>query len=201
MKHLPIVAGLVLSAGCFTAGAQSVVVSTGPIFGNALNFSINQGFALADPFFLGQPATIGSASFTASLNSGDALASVDWAIASTPFGSPLASGTALNPAGVFLMTSNTGGAVDSETFSIPNVSLGSGFYYFELQNAQTVESAPAYWDANLSTNGAAVQYQNGSFHGNTPEESFTLFAPAPEPATLALACLGPVLMLALRRKK
>jgi hypothetical protein len=131
---------------------------------------------------------------------------VDWAITSTPFGTVLASGTALDPASTFVNSTKTGVSytIYSEKFSLPSLSLGAGTYWFELQNAQTAESGPAFWDQNtsmLNTNTVAVQYENGSFASNLPGESFTLFAPAPEPATLALACLGPVVLLALRRRK
>jgi hypothetical protein len=195
-----------LAPGCFTAGAQSVVFTSGPINGTLNSYSINQGFAVADSFTLAAPATLGSAAFGAWLDVGGTLTSVDWAIASSPFGSPLASGTALNPMSTFVTVNNTGDNFDiySETFSLPHVSLGAGNYYFELQNAQLAEAGgPVFWDGNNSANSTGVQDSQGSFLANRPGESFTLFAPVavPEPTTLALACLGPLVMLALRRKK
>jgi hypothetical protein len=203
MKHHQIAVGLALCAGCFSAGAQSVVFTSGPVNGTLIGYTINQGWAVADSFTLAAPATIGSASFGAWIDTGDTLTSVDWAIASSAFGPALASGTALNPASTFVTTSSSGDnyTIDSDSFSIQPVSLGAGTYYFELQNAQTAENNAAYWDENDSADSTGVQSYDDSNPGDHPGESFTLFAPAPEPGALALAGVGSLIMLAVRRKK
>jgi len=197
-------AGLALCLFCSSAGtrAQSTVFTTGPINGTLTGWAINGNFGVADSFTLSQPATIGNVTFGSWLATGDTLTSVNWAIASSPFGSTLASGTALNPTSTFITTAISGHfSVYSETFSISSVSLSPGTYYFEMQNAQTPGGQDGFWDENNGPNSTAALYENGSFYESIGAESFTLSTPVPEPGVLALACLGPVLMLLVRRKK
>jgi hypothetical protein len=199
MKRWQIAMGLALCVACFCAEAQSpVVFTTGPINGNG-GVSIEDGYAVADSFTLAAPVTIGSASFGEILAPDDSLKSVNWVISSTAFGPALASGTALDPTGVYV-SSGGPSIIDSESISISDVSLEAGTYYFELNDAQTALGVNNYWCVNGSDNSIAEQQRSGLSPVSVAAESFTLYS-VPEPGTVTLACLGPIVMLAIRRKR
>jgi hypothetical protein len=198
MKCAQITIGLALCVSCICAEAQSpIVFTTGPINGNE-GRSIEDGYAVADSFALAAPATIDSASFGEILSPDDSLKSVNWVIASTPFGPALASGIALDPFSVNV-TSSGPLTIDSESFSIPGVSLEAGTYYFELNDAQTAQGGNNYWCVNGSDNSIAEQERSGLSPISVAAESFTLYG-VPEPATVTLACLGSIAILTFRRR-
>jgi hypothetical protein len=128
----------------------SPVVYMYGIYGN--DWPINLSGALANSFTLLSAATI--TAFNASLDlqvTGDTLQTVQWLITRSPFGgATLASGTAT--VGQTNYYSPCGGCYERVTaqFSLPNVSLGAGTYWLQLQNAVTLNQHQVFWPATTS---------------------------------------------------
>ena len=203
-KLIKLTCGLALLGAAATAPAQSTLLyDNGAINGSINAWPIANGNHVANTFTLSSDATLTSATIGAWILSADTLTSLDWSITTTAFaegGSTLASGPAT------ISSSTLFGSVGSyniysESFSISPTVLDAGTYWFQLDNAVTVNSGPVYWDENDGPSTAA-HFADISAMGS---ESFQLYgtaAPAPEPTTLALAGLGGLgILWQLRRRK
>ena len=106
---------------------------------NVGGLNIYGGYFVTDRFELSQDSVADSAQVALWVDgSGWTVTSVDWAITTEPFGVALASGTATNAA-VLAVTApvyNPTGNIYLETFSLGNLHLDAGTYYwFQLGNA------------------------------------------------------------------
>ncbi len=139
---------------------------------------------------------------------GDVVTSVDVSITSDEFGgTTFFSGTvALTQTNI--STNGFGYQIAIETGSFSPVNLGAGDYWLNLQNAETANGDPIYWDENSGPSSASE-----SAIGTIPSESFTLYGsastttststtgPTPEPSSIMLFGSGVLgLAAALRRK-
>jgi hypothetical protein len=161
-------------------------------------------FAASNSFTLGANSTITQIMFGDWVAEGDTLNSVDWAITTEPFaGTTVASGTASSYT-TTLQDINTGWAISSNVFSIPDLSLGAGTYYLQLDNAVESTNYPTFWDIS---SGPSTAYQyNTNFPGAIElpaSETFAIYgttAATPEPSSLLLLGSGIISSLVLRRR-
>ena len=174
-------------------------------------FNIYNGYSVTDRFELSQHSVLDSAVVALwVMGATGTVTSVDWAITAEPFGAALASGTATNAA-VLAVTApayEPDGNIYLETFSLGNLHLDAGTYYWlQLGNAVNSYIDPRSgerivgWDdssafVHWTTYPAATAYQfNSSTTIAVGPESFQILGSAdtspsavPEPSSLLLMC-------------
>ena len=187
----------ILTLGVLFAGSASagVIYSNGPVNGTNQGWTINFGFAVTDSFTAnGETAT--SFDFGAWLLPGDTANSVDWSIGTTQYGSDIASGTA-TLTNTFLFN-GSGYGIYTETGSLGSVALGTGTYWFTLQNASASNGDPMYWDEN---DGPSTANENSL--GSIGSETFTIYSgtTTPEPGTMSMIGAGLLFAGSLLRRK
>jgi hypothetical protein len=177
---------LLFAIGVVPMYADVTLYSNGPVNGTNDAWTINYGYAVTDSFLLSTAATVSDADFAAWEYPGDTMTSVGWAITSLPFsGTTYGSGQA-STTQTYLFTNGYGYDIDSLSFSIPNVGLSAGTYWFELQNAVTASGDPAFWDWNF---GPSDVYQNTEGHVAPDSNTFQITGTGtivPEPASVGL---------------
>jgi hypothetical protein len=91
------------------------------------------------------------------------MTTVDWAITTTP-ATYTDTATATVTSGPVVGQGFGYYDLRTDSFSLPNISLGAGTYYLVLQNAVTAGGNPIYWDENdgLSTATESVTGSIGS---------------------------------------
>ena len=190
---IAVVAGTLITAHVSEAG---VIYDNGPANGTIDAWTINFGYAVADSFSLAAASILTGASFTLWNLPRDATATVDWSVVANPTTGPiLAFGTA-SISQDFQFTNDIGYDVNSASIALPNIVLGPGTYWFELQNASVSNGDPAYWDMN----GGPSQIWDSDF-GYNPDpqrccarsrqrvDAFQILGiPVPEPTSLILLC-------------
>jgi hypothetical protein len=181
--------------------------TNGPINGTFSGWAIDAGFSVSDSFTLAQASKVTGADFGAWLFPGDTLTSVDWSIGVSPFDTSGGAGT-VDPAGAPDFVNEYGFSVDTESFSIPSLSLAAGTYWFTLQNGSSSLGDLVFWDIN---NGGSVAFENyyGNVNGNqepgSNSDPFDIYgtpAATPEPSSVFLlgsGLLGFAAMLMRRR--
>ena len=117
---------------------------------NVGGLNINNGYIVTDQFELSQHSVLDSAMVALWVAGTGTVTSVDWAITTDPFGAPLASGTATNTAVVAVTDPVYAGSgnIYQETFSLGNLSLGTGTYWLQLGNAEN-----SWFDERLGSQG------------------------------------------------
>lgn len=172
---------LLCAIGVVPACADVTLYDNGPVNGSIGAYTINYGYVVTDSFTLSAPATITGVSFDVWVTPGDTVNSVDWSITSTPL-DPAAVLVTAATARTYDFTDAYGYEIDTESFSISGVSLGSGSYWLELQNAVSAGGNPVYWDQNNGPSTAIDPY-----YGAVGSETFKILG-APEPDAITLLC-------------
>jgi len=152
--------GVALFAGQTQA---AVLYDNGPINGTVDAWTINYGYAVSDSFTLSQASDVTGVNFGVWSDPGDTMTTVDWAITTTP-ATYTDTATATVTSGPVVGQGFGYYDLRTDSFSLPNISLGAGTYYLVLQNAVTAGGNPIYWDENdgLSTATESVTGSIGS---------------------------------------
>lgn len=202
---------LLFAIGVVPASAAILYNNAGPSTGIAGAWGISAGISTADSFVLSNAATIYGANFVVWTFPGDTTTSVDWAILSAPIGgTTYASGTATGITQTPLPFPMVDGIynVDTETFSIPSLTLSAGTYWLLLQNAIVSNGDHIYWDqsdgpSQAWTTDSSLGYlasYSGTCNGPcTFSETFQVLTP--EPASFGLLAMGLLGMATLLRRK
>ncbi|MGH9607009.1 MAG: hypothetical protein ACRD3N_15080 [Terracidiphilus sp.] len=195
---------LLALAGVFAAApssAQSVLYdNTGPtsLTTNAWSFSSGVS-SVTDSFSLSQESVIDGVTFDAWINPGDSLASETWAITTTPFGTPIATGNVTGGPNTQVATADGYYPVLAESISLPPVSLGAGTYWLQLSNGLDSYDVGVWWD---ESSGLSTAYSSAS--GLVPSETFQILGVVPEGGSfllyllLAIASCGGAILVSAR---
>ncbi len=203
-----VMATLLFATGASPASAGILYDNAGPSTGIANAWGISFGISTADSFVLTNTATIYGVNFGVWTYPGDTLTAIDWAILSLPVGgTTYASGTATDIVQRSLSLPMVNAyEVDSETFSIPALTLSSGTYWLLLQNAIVTNGDHIYWDQSDGPSQAwnsdygYLSSYSGTCNGPcTFSETFQMLTP--EPASVGLLAVGLLGMAWLRRRK
>ncbi len=145
---------LLCVAAVVPAGADVTLYSNGPVNATIDGYVLGVSQHIANSFILSGSSTLNGVTFYSWNYPGDVVKSVDWLITTAPFGgTTLAFGTA-SPTQTFLFTNAYNYDINSESFSLPGVSLGAGTYYLQLQNAV---GGTTLWDQN---NGSSTAFSS-----------------------------------------
>jgi len=175
--------------------SAAVLYSNGPITGNITAWTVDGDHNITDSFQLSSPSTITGVIFGAWGYTGRTGLWADWAITSTPFGPPLASGES-TLSNTFLFHNSQGADVSQESFTIPALFLNPGTYWLELDDTMTTGGYWFWWDQN---NGPSQAQRVSSYDGaSISSESFQILGSAeavPEPGSPGLLVSGTVVMI------
>jgi hypothetical protein len=195
-----------LAIAVVPASADVDLYSNGPINGTFAAWIISGGLYVSDSFVLSSAATVTGADFGAWTFPGDTVTSVQWSIGTIPYGNAYG-GTAAT-SDTFVSSLLGAYTVDSDSFSIGNISLGAGTYYLTLQNAVTTNGSNASWDINNGPSAAYETYYgnvNGIAGPGSGSESFdvlgTTSAVTPEPGYFTLAGAAIFGLIRLKRRR
>ncbi len=195
-----------------TASAQTLY-ENGPINGQVDAWTINEGFALGNTFFLSNPtSTVTGLAFGVWLTPGDTLESAEVSITSDVLGGTtyFDQDVSFTASGCFQNNFNYQVCTETGLFNGPT--LSSGTYWVNLQNAITAGGNPAYWDQNAgvgchSQGCPSIASNGGIMDATLPSEAFSVLGTAggggssPEPGSLVLFGSGVAASVTLLRRK
>jgi hypothetical protein len=215
-RRIPLLTVPFLALAASPAFAQQVLYDNGPVNGTVDAWAINFGYVVSDSFIFGKVKKISYNPEEGGVHvwesPGDVMTSLDWSITGSPNGGTVyASGTASgnNLTDQFISSNQYGYDLDKITFSGLNVSLGSGTYWLNLQNAVVPSGDPVYWDENSGVGcqspGCPSQAYDSAV-GTIPSESFTIYGSTstgttPEPSSLMLFVSGILSLAGMLRRK
>jgi len=191
-----------LAIAVVPASADVDLYSNGPINGTFAAWIISGGLYVSDSFVLSSAATVTGADFGAWTFPGDTVTSVQWSIGTIPYGNAYG-GTAAT-SDTFVSSLLGAYTVDSDSFSIGNISLGAGTYYLTLANAVTAQNGLTYWDIN---NGPSLAFfsDGGGYFSLSDSEAFgiqgTNGTVTPEPGYWALLSVAIVGLIWVKRRR
>jgi len=189
------------------AWAQFPVYDNGPINGTTDAWTINFGYIVSDTFTTTGYFGVSGFSFGVWEFPGDTMSSVDWSVTSgensgTIFGSGTVSGANLTDR--FISSNQYGYNIDVITVSGLNVTLNSGTYWLNLQNASVPSGDPVYWDENSGSGcggSGCPSSASESALGTIPSEAFTVAQQFPEPSIILMFGSSALCLVGMRRWK
>ena len=192
-----------------TAARAGILYKNGPVNGicdiescQGDAWLINFSNSITNSFSVAGNSTITGIDFAVWMTPGDTLASVDWSIGASSFGSNLGSGIAsgANLSQTLLFVNRWGYDINLVSISSLNIDVTSGnTYWVTLDNAMVPNGDPVYWDEN---NGPSQVYQTNE--GSIPSESFNIVGSSgstPEPSSIFLFGSGIVGVADVLRRK
>lgn len=191
---------LPLILGMSQPASADVLYTNGPVDGNTSGRTINYGYAVADSFTLSAASTLTGVDFSTWNFPGDVISAVDWSIISDPVSvaTTYASGTASVTSSLSFVN-GFGYDINTNSFTLNNISLAAGTYFLELQNAVIASGDPVFWDENR---GPSVAWQTSTGYltpANTGcpvaycSQTFDITGASsaiPEPTSLTLLMIG-----------
>jgi hypothetical protein len=183
------------------SGFAQDLYDNGPTNGNIDAWTINFGFAVGDSFTLNEQANVTGINFAAWVFPGDTLESVDVSITSSEFGGTTYFDQMVSFTQSGCLSNNFGFNVCTESGAFSGVTLNSGTFWLNLQNAVTNDGDPVYWD---ESNGPSSASHNDI--GTVPSESFTIVGSqghntTPEPSAILLFGTGVLGVAGILRRK
>ena len=154
-----------------------------------------------------EAATVTGVNFAAWMEPGDTLESAEVSITSSEFGGTTYFDQIVSFTQSGCATNNFGFNVCTESSVFPGISLNSGTYWLNLQNAATNEGDPVYWDESNGPSSAShndigtVPSESFTINGNSDTSSGTSSGSTPEPTTLMLLGSGLVGTLGWLRRR
>ena len=184
--------GACAAAALAGASHASVLYDDGPLNGTIDAWTINFGYQVSDSFTLTKTSTLTGVNFGVWSFPGDTFNTVDWSIGTAAYGSA-SSGTGSVTNGA-QTTNGFGYQIATDSFSLPNITLGPGTYFLTLQNAAVNTGDPIYWDQN---NGPSQAFENSvgdlNQYPGGGAEAFQILGntgAVPEPATWTIMLMG-----------
>ena len=193
------IGSLLLLVSCLayatTAAHAGILYKNGPVNGicdiencQTDAWLINFDNSITNSFSVAGDSTITGINFAIWTTSGESLASVDWSIGTSSFGSNLGSGIAsgANLSETLLFVNQYGYDISLISINSLNIGVTSGnTYWVTLDKASGVPNGdPVYWDEN---DGPSQVYQTNE--GTIPSESFNIVGSSgstPEPGSVFL---------------
>lgn len=202
---------LVFSAA-LNASAQNTLYENGPINGQVLAWTINEGFTPSDSFTLANASTINNLSFGAWLFPGDTLESAQIVLSQFAMGTgTIYFNQQVEFAQSGCFANGLGFNVCTEAGSFNGPTLDSGTYWLTIGNAIDTADDPVYWDQNNGVGCHSLgcpSMATDSSLGSIPSESFTLSGlqsggtgTTPEPGSLLLFGAGVIGTVEVVRRK
>jgi hypothetical protein len=196
-----------------TATSAQTLYENGPVNGQVTAWTINEGFALGNTFFISNPnSTVTGLAFGVWLTPGDVLQSAEVSITSDVLGGTtyFDQDVTFTASGCFENTFSYQVCTETGLFNGPT--LNSGTYWVNLQNAITADGNPAYWDQNggvgcNSPGCPSIGSNGGIMEATIPSEAFSVLGTpggggtTPEPDSLVLFTSGVIGCIALLRRK
>lgn len=179
--------------------SAQTLYENGPINGQVIAWTINEGFSPTDSFTIANSnSTISGVSFGAWLLPGDVLESAEVSITQEAYGGTIYFDGIVNFTASGCFENFQGFNVCAETGMFNGPTLNAGTYWLELQNAVSADGNPVYWDENngvvCHSLGCPSEALDTSL-GSIPSESFTILGSqgtgtTPEPISLVLFASG-----------
>ncbi len=210
----------ILFVGLAVTPAPAQVYENGPVNGTIDAWPINFGYVVSDSFYLTDAAQFIGFDFYSWVFPGDKLLTVDWSIVSNDMGKTqyYGGGTA-EVIDSFVSSNQFGFEIHVDSIVGLDLALPSaGTYWLTLQDANTAEGNPLFWDQNSGIGCDSWGCPSQAFEnsvGTIPSEAFTIIgfcgvgsntspncgAPAPEPSSILLFGSGALGFAGVLRRK
>jgi hypothetical protein len=204
-----LILGLLGALAAIPASAGSVVLydnstASSYVTNNWYNYNGYYYNSISDSFTLSSPATVTGVTFGSWTDPGATVTDLQWAIGTTDFASDIASGSA-SITNTGFIGSEYGFDVDSNLFSLPDLSFGAGTYWLTLSNVTASDSGDGGIEAWDQSNGPSSADDINYPYNPIPSETFSILgntsSVTPEPSSFLLLGSGLAGLAGLLKRK